>query len=304
MTAPLPREPAKPLLPRRRGTRMRRWVSMGVLVPLLLAGCVQQAPQAPPPGVEAQAAAAPFYGEAVCANGLLFQLVDYAQTDPHLPPGFHPRDPNAFLNSPAAFGQAGVIFMVLDCESEQSGPLAAAFVGIFIEAPAVAGVEPAPFNFYELARYGSKGEFGGALGAAAWPLAEANVSVTNLAAALRPYDFQASAADAEGTIAMLWGTAMAPAGVIGPGPTRFWHQDTQGIAFIEYGAVLQTLVGTGACQARAGSPLAEFVGPPTVGHDLIGHYACPGPAGEPVVAVLEGLALNATFQRFPGVLAA
>lgn len=272
-------------------------------MPLLLAGCMQQAPQVPVPA-EAEAVVAHFYGEAVCANGLLFQLVDYAQTDPHLPPGFHPRDPNAFINtSPAAFGQAGIIFMVLDCESEQSGPLQAAFVGIFIEAPAVAGIEPAPLNFYELVRYGSEGEFGGALGAAGWPQAEANVSITNHDPILRPYDFRASATDAEGTIAELWGTALAPGGSIGPGPTRFWHQDKHGIAFIEYGAALDVLLGTGLCKARAGTPLAEFVGRPIVSQDPIG-YACPGPEGAPLVVVLEGIALNATFQRLPGVLAA
>ncbi|HUR24479.1 MAG TPA: hypothetical protein VM327_00500 [Candidatus Thermoplasmatota archaeon] len=277
---------------------------------LLLAGCANDAPPAHAPSSSGQVgppAPPPMYGPADCDNLLLFQVVDYAQTDPFLPPGFHPRDPQEFLQSPAAFGQAGVIFLALDCDSPSSGPLQAAFVGIFIEAPIVEGIEPAPLNFLELVRYNPSDEFGGALAMAGWPAVEANVSLVSKVPGLHGYDTQAVVADGEGDLAMVAGTAVMPSGGLGGGPTRFWHQGADGLAYIEYSAALAAKVGSGLCQARAGTPLSHFVGAPVGDPDTpVGDlaFSCLGVnGGEPVIVVLDDLGLNATFQWFPGARA-
>jgi hypothetical protein len=238
----------------------------------------------------------PTYGPAQCENLLLFQTVEYGQTDAYLPPGFHPRDSQGFLRTPVAFGQGAVVFMVLQCTSTVSGPLHVAFLGIFVEAPSVKGLEPAPYNFFELARYGQPGEFGGALVASHWPWSLANVTIQTTSAALRDTDVIAVVADGEGTIAQVAGTVAAPVPV-GDGPTRFWRQDDAGLAYVEYGALLDSRVGPGICSARQGTPLAAFVGQPIVGP--VGCIPADG-KGDPVVAVLAGLQLNATFHRLPG----
>ncbi|MHB1262347.1 MAG: hypothetical protein ACYC2H_11610 [Thermoplasmatota archaeon] len=280
---------------------MQRTTCWAILVPLLLVGCTDDGARSPSESgdPEVPAPAAVFYGEALCSNVLLFQLVDYADTDPYLPPGFHPRDSQGFLGTAVAFGQGAVLFMTLRCQSAASGPLDVAFLGIFVEAPEVPGISPAPFNFYELARYGQAGEFGGALQAIAWPWEQANVTIGNIAAGGRTFDVDATVSDAEGEIAYVGGVLAGPVPV-GNGPTRFWHQDGSGLAFIEYGAFLDSQVGPGTCSARAGTALAAFVGRPAVGP-----YNCTGVAdgGDPLVAVLAGLQLNATFQHLPGASA-
>lgn len=280
---------------------MPRTVAGLILAALLVAGCVQESP--PPlttdgPTATVAPAPAPAYTDGSCANGLLFQIVEFAQTDPYLPPGFHPRDPQGFLNTPLAFGQAAALLMVLDCASPTSGPLTVAFLGIFIEAPTVDGVEPAPFNFYELARYGDVAEFGGALVDGHWPLAGAEVTVVSDGSTQAPVDAVATVSDDAGLIVDFGGVVSTPVPV-GDGPTRFWHQDADALAYIEYTARLDSHVGSGICRVRAGTPMAAFVGQP-----LAGDVACPGQgSGEPIVAVLTDLRLNATFQRLAGVQA-
>lgn len=282
---------------------MPRTASWALLAPLLLVGCTDDGAVTPSPGGDAGSPFVPapvFYGEALCRNALLFQFVEYGETDPYLPPGFHPRDSQGFLNTSAALGQGAVLFMMLSCESAASGPLDVAFLGIFVEAPTVPGVPAAPFNFYELARYGSAGEFGGAIEASSWPWSQANVTIANVAALDRTFDVDATVSDAEGDIAYVGGALATPV-PIGSGPTRFWHQGPSGLAFIEYGAALDSQVGPGTCAVRQGTPMAAFVGRPSAGLP----FNCMGvDGGDPVVASLTGLQLNATFRQLPGAFAA
>jgi hypothetical protein len=260
----------------------------------------------PGPGV-AVAPAPPSYGPATCANVLLFQFVGFAQTDAYLPPGFHPRDAQEFLQTALAFGQAGVLLMSLQCDSPTMGPLNVSFVAIFVEPPVVDGLEPGTFDFFELARYGPVGQFGGALQRADWPMIEAEVQMT----ALDPtagMDVMASISDGEGEVAWVAGTAAA-AVPVGVGPTRFWHQSNDGLAYIEYDANLDANVGTGLCRARAGTPFAAFVGEPLADIPGFGQLSCPGVIGQgddiadPVVAIITDPQFNATFHWLPGVYA-
>ena len=115
------------------------------------------------------AAATPKVHDLTCKNILLFQFVGYEATDPYLPPGFHPRDPQAFLGTPVAFGQAGVLLINVVCTGPQ-GPLEASSLDIFVEDPGVPGVPPGGFDFYELERYGAVDQLDGALQAVHWPL--------------------------------------------------------------------------------------------------------------------------------------
>lgn len=288
------------------GSRLA-WV---LLAGLLLAGCASDAP----PGLESDPLPTtpalppiPAYGPALCDNILLFEVVEYPQVDPFLPPGFHPRDPQAFLNSPAAFGQAGVIFLSLDCDRDGPQPLQVAVVGIFIEAPIVEGLEAAPLNFLELVRYTPAQEFGGSLREAGWPVAAANVTLVSAVPGLQGYDAQVVVDDGQGMVARVAGTVATPPGGLGGGPTRFWHQDAGGLGYIEYGAALSSKVGAGLCQARAGTPLSAFVGAPVGSPDTpVGDlaFSCLGAnGGEPLVVVLEDLVLDAGFRWFPGARA-
>lgn len=277
---------------------MQRWATLAVLVPMLVAGCADPAsPETRAPD-QLDPLPDPYYGEGTCANGLLFQFVDFSATDAYLPPGFHARDPQEFLGAGVAFGQAGVFLRTLSCESPLFGPLQAAFIGIFIEAPVVPGLEPAPFNFFEVVRYGnSTSEFGGALARSGWPFLPANVTVVHDTAAGQGFDVVATVSDAEGDVASFAGI-LGNEVVVGAGPTRYWRQGEGGLAYIEYGGQLDSRAGPGFCRVRAGTPMAEFVGEP-----LIADVACPG-TGDPIVAMLTDARLNATFHRLPGVFAA
>jgi hypothetical protein len=107
---------------------------------------------------------------------------------------------------------------------------------------------------------------------------------------------------------MVAGTVVvAPPGSLANGPTRFWHQDADGLAYIEYDASLATKVGSGICQVRPGTPLGAFVGTPLgISDTPVGDlsFSCLGVNNsEPIVVALEDLALNATFHWFPGVQA-
>jgi hypothetical protein len=281
-----------------------------ILAVLALAGCMQD----PSPvrvvetGPEVTVPLVPTYGPATCANVLLFQFVDYAQTDAYLPPGFHPRDPQGFLQTAVAFGQAGILLMALRCESPTMGPLNVSFVAIFVEPPVVDGLEPGTFDFFELARYGPATEFGGALHSPLWPTNPADVLLTTLDPATSGMDVMATVTDGEGEVAWVAGTAAAGINV-GTGPTRFWHQSNGGLAYIEYDANLDANIGSGLCRARAGTPFAAFVGQPAVGIPGLGRVSCPGLIGQaddtadPVVAIITDPQFNATFHRLDGVYA-
>jgi hypothetical protein len=291
------------------GTR----AALGILAVLLLAGCASDVPPdrplesadpvVPPPP--------PSYGPAECSNLMLFQVVDYAQTDPFLPPGFHARDPQAFLNSPAAFGQAGVLFLALDCQSATSGPLSVAFVGIFVEPPIVEGLEPAPLDFLELVRYTSSSPFESALRDAGWPLLPANVSVVSDVPGLQGSDARARVTDSEGTVVMVAGTVATPDTDLDT-PARFWHQGPSGLAYIEYNGHLTPNVGTGVCEVRAGTPLGAFVNAPLGVQTPVGDpTSClaakasldAANTSEPIVVSLQDLVLDATFHQLPGIRA-
>jgi hypothetical protein len=260
-------------------------------------------PQRPAPGTVESAA----YDDLACRNALLFLLVDYAKTDAYLPPGFHPRDPQEFLvGFPASFGSAAVLFIAVDCPSPQ-GNLTAGSIDIFVQRPAVAGAEDSRFDFYEVARYGRAGEFGGLLDQARWPRADGGVSLMLAEGTTqRSWFLWANATDAMGPVASFLGAATSTAGTtieLGPSLVRFWHEDGGGLASYEYDTVLEPWVGPGACTVREGSPLAAFTGTTGVAAPLGGgDVACPGlSGGSPVVATFPNLVLDGHATLWPGV---
>lgn len=285
-----------------------------VLAMLLVAGCA--GPTDPPGGgdpggpLRSDLAEPSFFRTAACTNALLFQLVDYANTDPYLPPGFHPRDPQQFLGTPVAFGQAGVIFLVLSCPG-QPEPWEVGLVAIFVEPPIVTGLPVARFDFYEVVRYGTDA-FDAVLAPAAWPRVPASVHNNFTVGLTGNTAFgEASVADELGLVASMGGFPSSPVS-LGDALVRFWHDGPAGLAYQEFQANLETRVGPGYCSARSGSPLAGFavdegplpVVPPVLGLQVL----CP--PGEPVVAVFVGVdmpgqqtpwILNATARFLPEV---
>jgi hypothetical protein len=268
---------------------------MAILVAALLsasaAGCIGHSsgegptPTTPaaPPGPRSSATA----GYA-CQAGLLFQLVPYAATDPYLPPGYHPRDPQAFLGSPAAFGQAGVLFIAVDCASP-AGRFAAGSLDIFVEHPAVPAL-PADFDFYEVERFGDATQIDGVLQDAHWPfapgtprIAVSNGTVERMVDVSPAYrTLFAGVADPLGTLYEV--SALASADVpLGPKAVRFWHDDPAGTGAIDYKAPLDVKVGPAYATARAGSKLAGFIAAETQGASGQGDpIAAAFPAGVPL----------------------
>lgn len=247
-------------------------------------------PAPPPPPAPAVAMA--------CENGLLFQFVDYGETDAYLPPGFHPRDPQAFLGASVAFGMAGVLLLALSCEGAD-GPYNTASVAIFIEAPSVPGAGEARFNFYEVERYSEAWDFNETLVPAGWVRIPGRAAFT-----MTDNSDQARAgftvvSDTEGRMASFQGSMAAPV-ALGPAAVRFWRDGPAGVAYVQYEADLQPLAGPGICTIRPGTTLADL----TVRDEfvpLMGIVGCP--PEEPVVATFPGLRLNATSRFFPEVRA-
>lgn len=268
---------------------------------LLLAGCLGS--PADDPGTVAQDASAgpapPLY-VATCDAALLFQVVPYGETDAFLPPGFHPRDPQEFLSLPVALGQAGVVVLLLFCESADGVPYESSSVAIFVESPAVEGVEDALFDFYEVERYGAPGEFGGVLDRAGWSRLAGDVNATVdpvvLPEQVRDQDVVAWVEDEDGVVMRIAGSTNAPVDV-GSGIVRFWRDGPAGLAYYQYDTSLPARVGSGWCEARPDSALAVFA-PAAV--PFAGFYfRCP-PA-EPVVAHFARFPINATAAFLPGV---
>jgi hypothetical protein len=282
---------------------------LAVLLATAAAGClVGPAPPAPTP---ARPAPGPIqsagYDDLACDNALLFLFVDYAKTDPFLPPGFHPRDPQQFLvGFPVAFGTAAVLFIEVRCLSPL-GNLTAGAIDIFVQGPAVEGGSDARFDFYEVARYAPAGEYGGLLDQAGWPRIDGSVAV-QLAEGVtqKSWFIQANATDALGPAVAFLGGAASTQGTtieLGPSLVRFWHDGKDGLASYDYNTTLEPWVGPGVCTVREGSPLAAFTGTTGVASPLGGgDIACPGAAGgPPVVATFPRLVLDTHATLWPGV---
>jgi hypothetical protein len=275
----------------------------------LAAGCLSgPTPPAPSPVPSApEPRQSLLHDGLACENALLFLFVDYAKTDPYLPPGFHPRDPQEFLvGFPVSFGSAAVLFIEVHCPSPL-GNLTAGSIDIFVQPPAVDGVAPARFDFYEVARYARAGEFGGLLDEAGWPRIDGTVDLQlTRGVTQRSFSILANATDTLGTAVSFVGGAFPTDGTtieLGPSVTRFWHAVPGGLAAYEYDTVLEPWVGPGVCTVRAGSPLAAFTGSTGVASPLGGgEVACP--SGSPIVATFPDLMLDAKATYWPGVRAA
>jgi hypothetical protein len=278
---------------------MQAWTAVALGV-LLLAGCLGGDPAATPAPTPADPSpTAPAPVQLACQNALLFQFVDYAETDPYLPPGFHIRDPQGFLTiSPVAFGQAGVLVLTLSCTGA-AGPYNMAGVEIFVEPPAVPGVEAGTFDFYEVERYSSAWDFNDTLVPALWTRIPGHVDFTMLETSPNARAGFANITDGEGPMASFSGTMDANVG-LGPSVVRFWRDAPAGLAYVEYRADLQPLAGPGVCSIRPGTVLADLTIPNEF-HPLLPYTACP--PGEPVIATFPGLVVDATARFLPGVRA-
>lgn len=265
----------------------------------LLAGCLGPEPEpVADPIVAAPEPPQPFVG--ACDAALLFQFISYGSTDRWLPPGFHPRDPQDFLNSPVAFGQAAVVMLIVDCAQPDGTVHQSGSVDIFVEPPVVDGLDPARFDFYEVERYGDPDELDGALSDSGW---QRLPGIIEFGGAGGPgglpstigFSALAQVTDDNGTILSMIGPVAADV-PLGAGPVRFWHESSQGLSFVEYDVVLEPRIGSGSCSARAGTALAQML--PSSPTTTVG-VNCP--PGTPIVALLPDMAVNITAQHLRGV---
>ncbi|MFA5942938.1 MAG: hypothetical protein WC876_00555 [Candidatus Thermoplasmatota archaeon] len=267
---------------------------------VLASGCLGGGPGPVTPGPEPNPTA-PLLFTGECENALLFQFVEYADTDRYLPPGFHPRDPQAFLSSPAAFGRAGVLLIVLECLGDDGLAFSSASVDIFIEAPLVEGLEPAAFNFYEVERVSPPGPWDSVLAGADWPIlpGTASVNITFGVVATQSAIGSTEVRDNQGQRALFVGAMDAPVS-LGNATVRFWRQGPAGLAYLEYSANLQPIAGGGTCYLREGTAMAVFARSTPAGNvGPINELACP--PGDPIIATFPVFRVNATAVSLPGV---
>ena len=244
-----------------------------------------------PPGITPETPAPRLLFEtdaARCDNLLLFQFVEFSATDAYLPPGYRPRDPQDFLDSPAPTGQAALTLTLLECKDWQySGePLRTGFLGIYIDPPQVPGSgDPSPINFYEVERYGDDPT--GALDSLGWPRVVTNVSfqTDTLATKAAP---RAQVTDADGLLIEV-ATYPATEYSLADGPVRFWHDLEGGTGYFDYDFPLRPDFGPVRCIARAGSTLADIAGATTC------------PPADPLGATFPNLAFEGNFTFLPGI---
>jgi hypothetical protein len=272
-------------------------VGRALVLALALAGCLAE----PAPTADPEPVATPGWPrfEGACRNALLFQLIDFEDTDAWLPPGFHAADSQDFLDTPAAFGQGGLIVLVLKCGATGDVQFDAASLGIFVHPPVADGVpQEAAFNFYEVERLAAPGLFDGFLQAAAWSTTTAalTISVTPGAIATQAATLSANAADAQGSILSFQGAAGAQVPLNGD-TVRFWRDGPVGLAYFEFQATLTPSVGAGTCAARPGSTLSTFL----VSGSPLNLFGTSCPAGEPTIATFPALRVNATAHLLAGV---
>lgn len=267
----------------------RAWAVAAALLSVALAGCGDGGG----PGADAVGPAATpleiLAGASQCQTAILFQFVDYSATDTFLPPGFHPRDPQAFLGAPVAVGQAAIVLANMACAASEleGGPLNHSFLGIFVETPVVPGETlPGGLDFYEVEHLAGPGATDRLLASLGWSLRRADVRVpaSEAGAAL----VQAEVADASGVLYAVQGSAPVPYN-FDLDRIRFWHQSPQGLGHFLIDAQLDARFGPGVCSLRADSTAARLSGATTC------------PTGETLVATFPGLSYDGWFRFLPGV---
>lgn len=281
-------------------TGMRAFAVLALLAALPLAGCLAPGAsiEGPTPTPEAPLQRE-LTGEA-CVNSVLFQLLDFAVANPFLPPGYIAKDPQEFLGSPASFGQAAAVLLLMDCP-RPAGDWRSGFIGIFVEPPAVPGVEEAVnLDFYEVEHYGE--DFDGLLGRLGWPVA-ANSTVRFETSPLSdgPVRLGYIEQRQDGDLLTLL-TSHVGRYTLANGPVRLWHELDNGTAYVDYDAPLTADFGSAACMVRPGSVLAQLLGnapQPPVGGQLV---AC-SESRLRLGAQLPALSFSATLRFLPDAFA-
>ena len=276
--------------------------SMALVLTLALAGClggtVPPSPETPTPEVQPLRID---IGGSGCTNTVLFQLLDFAVATRFLPPGYHAKDPQDFLGSPAAFGQAAAVLLLVDCqESARGGAWKTGFVGLYIEPPTVPGADEGPnLHFYEVEHYAD--DLDGLLERLGWPVAVGSTFTFTSSLDEGPARVT-EVADRDGPILTFLTTHAAPY-TLASGPVRLWHQLGNGTAAFDYDAQLDASFGSATClTVRPGTTLATLVGEPA-GLPIPGeNIVCPQDRLR-FGAIFPGLSFTGRFWFLPGARA-
>lgn len=228
-------------------------LSPALLSLALLAGCLQPTGPATGPGGPAAAADLGFRFSAQGCDGYLLGLVvDPANTDKVLPPGFHLRDPADFFREvPTATGQALVVLAATLCAGATVANATVpafqeAFAGIFVQPPAVEGARPvATYDFYETDHLAADAALRHALAAWRWPAAPANLSATPVTVQGQHEQFSVQAFGSR--FLFRFGGATPLPRDDGDTLVRFWRDAPAGLGRLDYHLPLSFSFGPGTC---------------------------------------------------------
>lgn len=273
-------------------------------VALAVAGCLQPATLATTPTVPGPPAAETFTdAHDGCTGYLLALLVDPALTDPYLPPGFHLRDPQDFLQKGTGTGQALLLVWAALCEPTAQQPAwRDGSAAIYVQPPAVEGDRPtADHDLYEIAHYSPEPSMQQRLAAWRWPVA--NVSLDGQApapqAAGQAFSFAAGSPQgaqtpilpgvASDALFSFGGPTPLPPQAFGPrdGVLRTWRDTPAGLGHLDQSMALALNLGGGYCAFQQDSVLAQATG----------QTACGAPSQGLVATFRSGIHTLGVMQR-------
>jgi hypothetical protein len=201
------------------------------------------------------------YNASSCREGLVVVLVDFAQAQKSLPPGFKARDAQGLLALPIAAGKAAVVINANGCTKSdfQPGGLDEATISIYVDAPNVGGPQKIETNFYEVVRWTSHEESLQLFRSLGWNIFEGypNMAIVPLAAG-GGVSGNGDVKNDEGIVQHTMGIT-APQTEAAKFDGRFWHVTPTGIAYAEYHASTTSSKGSGSCSLRSG-PAKTIVG--------------------------------------------
>lgn len=219
-------------------------------------------PTGPPglPDYDANATFAVAYNATGCREGIVLALVSFEQAARSLPPGFTPRDAQSALGLPIASGSSAVFLNANGCTNSELAVngIDEGAVGVYVNPPAVEGVEPVQDTFYEVARWTTKDEALHLFRSIGWNAMEGRPTI-----ALQPLTGGGNTGTGdvkndEGIVQHTLGMT-APSSEEGSFSARFWHDTPTGLAYVEYSGTTTVASGSGSCGIRAG-PARDALG--------------------------------------------
>jgi hypothetical protein len=227
-----------------------------------------------------------------CGIAAILFLVEPAQAQRSLPPGFRAADVGRLLGT-ADTGKAAFFLEAWQCDRHELAPagLRVGEVSIYVEPPTVEGAQgQADDHFYYHSIYSDNETFLEVVRAANITTDEGRIELSMGTQPSGGSQGSARVRDPELVLFTLgWN---APAQQPLDTRARLWHVSPDGVSYFDYHLQTTAVAGSGSCTARPGSGLAE----------ALGVTSCP--PGSAVGLVAPRLDWKASFHFLPNATAA